>query len=333
VGGVFSAWQARYAEAGIATFPVRNKRPAVKGYLKLGQGASRQLVTKFPEDDQFGFACKPSRITVLDVDAPDEQLLGDLLSEYGPTPIIIRSGSGHFQAWYRHNGENRQVRPDNSRPFDILGNGFVVAPPSIGSKGRYELIQGSLDDLPDLPTLRRPVKPAEPLSAPRAANDDLIPEGKRNQTLWRLCMERARYCSKIEELMEIAVQLNRTNFYEPLSDSEVLRIVASAWSKELSGENWFGIGQRLVINHAEVDDLLYTDPDAFLLLTILKRHHWGREFVVAKAMASTMPGGGWRRERFAHARKRLEELGEIVMITPASRHSGPAVYKFKGAQK
>lgn len=341
MGGTFAAWQPRYAEAGIATFPVRNKRPAVKGYLKLGKTLSSELVAKFPDDEQFGFACKPNGITVLDIDAPDEKLLCDALSEFGPTPVIIRSGSGNYQAWYRHNGEGRQVRPDPNRPIDILGAGFVVASPSAGKNGRYEFLQGSLADVQSLPVMRRLASP--PLASPprglavEAANDDRVQAGKRNDTLWRLCMVRARSCQRIEELMQAAVQLNHSTFYEPLSDVEVLKIVASAWSKQILDENWFGGGQRLVLDYADVDGLMSTDPDGFLLLTRLKRHHWGREFAVANAMHETMPGGGWRRERFTAARKRLEQMGEIVMIRPQSG-TRPTLYKLKntklqGAQK
>lgn len=330
--GLFGQWQKAYAAAGIATFPVRDKRPAVKGYLGAGLKASADFAIKFPEDDQFGFACRRSGIAVLDVDTPDESILWDALSEFGPTPIIVRTGSGNHQAWYRNGGEGRHIRPDPSRPIDILGDGFVVAPPSRGSKGSYELIQGTLDDLVALPTMRHPVVAPTPPAAYSSANCELIAEGKRNQTLWRLCMVHARTCAKIAELMEHAMQLNRTRFYEPLPDPEVLRIIASAWLKELSGENWFGTGHRIVLDHAEVDDLLNTDPDAFILLTILKRHHWGREFVVANAMHRSMPDGGWRRERFTATRARLEALGKILVVEPIG-YRRPARYKFKGAQK
>ena len=44
--------------------------------------------------------------------------------------------------------------PIPSVPIDILGDGFVVAPPSLGEKGAYQIIQGSLADLADLPALR-----------------------------------------------------------------------------------------------------------------------------------------------------------------------------------
>ena len=39
------------------------------------------------------------------------------------------------------------VRPDPGKPIHILGDGFVVCPPSLSAKGRYEIIRGSLDYL------------------------------------------------------------------------------------------------------------------------------------------------------------------------------------------
>lgn len=144
-------------------------------------------------------------------------------------------------------------------------------------------------------------------------------------------MTHARLCGGISELMEVAVQANRSTFYEPLPDTEVLRIVASAWGKELAGENWFGRGGRVVLDATEIDGLLNSDPDAFMLLTVLRRHHWGRQFVVANAMATTMPRG-WTRKRFAAARQNLITVGEIEEIRPASRQRGPALYRFKGGR-
>jgi hypothetical protein len=332
MAGIFATWQPAYAEAGIATFPVRNKRPAVKGYLKAGLKASGQFRDKFQDDDAFGFACRPNHITVLDIDDPDERLLCDALSEFGPTPIIVRSGSGNHQAWYRNAGEKRRIRPDPLRPIDILGDGFVVAPPSDGKRQPYELIQGSLADLGSLPRMRRIEAPEDPFAAHSAATASVTPIGQRNDALFRHCMMKARSCRKIDELMEIAVQTNNNSFYEPLPDSEVLRVVASAWSKQLSGQNWFGEGRRVAFSHEEIDNLLFADPDAFALLTILKRNHWGRNFFAANAMAKMMPGGGWTVKRLAGARKRLEISGEIKVLRDASSYHGPALYAFKGGQ-
>jgi hypothetical protein len=327
MGGLFAHWQPRYAEKGIATFPVRDKRPAVRGYLKLGMRASQQLATKFPTDDAFGFACRRNGITVLDVDAPDERLLAEAMAEFGESPLVIQSGSGNYQAWYRNSGEGRRIRPDPARPIDILGDGFVVAPPSKSSSGAYSIICGTLDELASLPPMRQPSPPAggNKIARPRVA------QGSRNDTLWRHCMQKARRCSIIEELMEEAVRHNAAQFYEPLPDDEVLRVVASAWAKKTNGTNWFG-GGRVIFDAAEVDDLLSLDQDAFVLLAILRRRNWGRDFVIANAMAAIMPEGGWRRQRLTAARQRLVDTGIVEQIRPPSPANGPALFRFKGVQ-
>lgn len=67
--GVFAEWQPRYAERGIPTFPVQEKRPAIRGYLRLGLATSARLTAKFSDAGAIGFALgKRSKITVLDVD-------------------------------------------------------------------------------------------------------------------------------------------------------------------------------------------------------------------------------------------------------------------------
>ncbi|WP_176562775.1 bifunctional DNA primase/polymerase [Paracoccus liaowanqingii] len=137
--GIFAEHQPIYASYNIPTFPVRitadQKKPATVGYRKLGIPSSQQLALKFPDLDAFAFmAGKRAKITVLDIDSPDENLLRDMMKRHGQTPIIVRSGSGNFHAWYRFNGEARAVRPDPSIPVDLLGGGVVIAPPSKGMR-------------------------------------------------------------------------------------------------------------------------------------------------------------------------------------------------------
>jgi hypothetical protein len=322
--GLFAEWQPRYAEHGVAIFPVHGKKPAIKSYQVLGLSGSRQLVQRFGQESAFGLEAERARIVVVDIDTPDERVLADALDRHGPTPFIVRSGSGNHQTWYRRTDERRSIRPDPTLPIDILGRGVIVVPPSAGAKGAYQIINGSLDDLADLPALR---------NAPTVADADResIGEGHRNSMLFQHCLAQARFCADFDTLLDIARTAN-ASFLPPLSGAEVAKVARSAWGYEDRGENWLGAGQRVISTHAEVDGLMQKHPDAFLLLTLARRHHWGREFVLANAMAKRMPGGGWSRKRLASARRYLEACGEIEMVSPACRQLGPAIYRFKGGR-
>ena len=112
----FRDWQPQYAAHGIATFPVDigpdGKKPLVSNYARFGLRASSEIAQKFPDATGIGFMVGArSRLTVLDVDSPDDRVLADALDRHGPTPIVVRTGSGNCQAWYRHNGEGRLIRP------------------------------------------------------------------------------------------------------------------------------------------------------------------------------------------------------------------------------
>lgn len=325
----FARWQPRYAAAGIATFPVTAaKVPAVRNYLKIGLPASRELAGRFGTSEAFGLSLGPAtRLTVLDVDTPDERVLADAIDRHGQTPVIVRSGSGNFQAWYRHNGEGRRIRPNPARPIDILGGGFVVAPPSRTTKGRYGFIAGSLDDLPDLPAMTD-----QEANLPLEAVVQPVGLGQRNDTLWRRCMAQARHCDDFEALLDVA-RTEAEAMIPPLPDAEIVKVAQSAWGYTERGENWFGAGRRVVASHDEVDGLMMAHPDAFILLTWLRRHHGGHtDFHVANDMCERMPGG-WTRKRMAAARAALEQCGQIETVQPPSSFHGPAVYRLgKGGQ-
>jgi hypothetical protein len=330
VSGIFATWQPRYAEAGLPTFPVDadRKAPMVKGYLKGGSRASAAWANKHVAASALGIACGPrSRLTVLDIDAPDERLLADALDRFGQSPVVIRTASGKFHAWYRHNGEPRKIRSVMpGQPVDLLGaGGMAIAPPSRTASGAYEFICGSLSDVASLPIMRGLV----PLVAcPASVTDDVTAQvGQRNNLMFRACLAAARSCTSPADLENYARNANGSGLTEPLPDSELVRIVASTWKYHQSGRNWAGSGQQVVLSHAEID--LYADaPDALLLLTILRRHHWGRDFVVANAMKETMPGGGWRRQRFTAARALLEIRGSLRLVRAHSKVTGPALYRF-----
>ena len=158
VNGIFRGMQPVYAEHGIATFPVgADKKPAITHYQRLGLRGSGKLVPRHAHAIGLGFMSNArNRIAVLDYDDTDERGFADALSRHGDTPIKVKTASGKWHAYYRHNGERRLIRGLDASPIDILGSGgFAVAPPSeIPDKGSYEFIEGGLDDVDRLPVMR-----------------------------------------------------------------------------------------------------------------------------------------------------------------------------------
>ena len=135
MSGAFAAWQPAYADHGIATFPVRDKRPSVCGWQCVGFNASAELAMKFPDAQAFGFQCgKRSRITLVDIDSPDERVVEDAIEIFGRSPAIWRTGSGNFAMPFRWSGERRRIRPISDLPIDILGAGYAVAPRAWGER-------------------------------------------------------------------------------------------------------------------------------------------------------------------------------------------------------
>jgi hypothetical protein len=233
----FDKWQADYAAHGVATFPVEaNKRPMVSRYNRFGLVGSAEIAGKFANAPAIGFMCgKRNGITSLDCDSKDERILADALNRHGQTPVVARTGSGHFQAWYRHNNERRRIRPDRNVPIDILGAGLVVAPPSQSAKGGYEFISGSLDDLDRLPVMQN--VPVEAWDNSRLVAE--VKQGQRNNKLFTACLEAARRCDDFDALLDVAITRNM-EFLPPLEEGEVMRTAASAWRYETEGRNYIG---------------------------------------------------------------------------------------------
>jgi hypothetical protein len=315
---VFARWQPAYAVHRIATFPVRiDKVPAIRGYQKIGLRGSGQLAEKFASMPALGFMCGPrSNVTVLDVDTSNEQVLGNALARHGTTPILIRTASGKWHAWYRHNGERRQIRPWPGLPIDILGGGFVIAPPSRTARGRYQFVDGSLEDLNRLPIMRVD-KSEETASAVRDSGDIANPlrgmreHDGRNKALFLTIAPVAKQIYAAGEtrdaLLDVSLSHNR-ECIEPMSIQEVTKIVDSVWRMTCEGRNW--VGQR---DRRERELSTFSDhPDAFFLLELLRVNEGASvRFWIANGLADRL---GWTIRRFVNARNRLVELGYVKQI-------------------
>jgi hypothetical protein len=324
--GLFAVWQPRYAAVGLPIFPLAGKKPLIRGYLRVGLRASAELARKFPDSTSFGLALGwRTAITVLDIDSPDEQQLKAAIAKFGDTPFLVRSGRGHFQAWYRHNGEGRRIRPIPDLPIDILGKGLVVVAPSVGALAPYEIIKGRLDDLRRLPAMRY----SHPEPGGRRLERPIRPGG-RNKALFRFALLQAHYVDDEEALLDVVQTENQNACVPSLPDVEVREIVCSAWRYQTEGRNL--VGEKFVAaTDEEVDELAAAFPDAFALLLRLRRLHRSRaEFVLGKATAKHLD---WTLPRFRAARARLEERGYIRCI-----HRGglgmhdPPIYALSGTK-
>jgi hypothetical protein len=318
----FGVWQPEYGRRGIPTFPVRifdgQKKPVIRGWQRVGLPGSAELARKFSDAYAFGFCPGPrSRITVLDIDTNDERVLVDALGRHGQTPIIVRSGSGNHQAWYRNNGERRLIRPFEGKPIDVLGGGYVVAPPSQGAKSNYQFIEGGLDDINSLPIMRDlVVSPAQTV--------ERVNEGARNNTLFELCMREAHHCDDLDALLDVARTRNE-EFSPPLPDDEVVNVAKSAWGYTERGENRFGKPGAFFAAE-EANHLIKTDQDAFVLLAFLRANNGPTStFMVTNTLSETF---SWTRKRLAAARKFLLLCGYIEQVERAST-GNPGLYRWK----
>jgi hypothetical protein len=337
---IFSCWQPTYAAHRIATFPVKivdgDKVPAVKHYDRIGLRASNKLVAggRFHYATMLGFMCSQRNgIAILDCDTTDENVLSDALTRHGTTPLIVRTASGKFHAYYKHNGERRRIRPwrDQGLPIDVLGGGAAVAAPSRIGSGTYQIIQGSLDDLDRLPVMRgldptcyarNKLRNNPPRSAEKSRSG--IGSNEPNDSLWRHCMRQAKHSPDLDTLIALA----KTSYDMPVNDDELRSTARKAWTYTVEGRNYVDQIGGARLSPAECEALFTAmDSDALYLLAYL-RHHEGPNatFMIANGMAEDW---AWRRHRFAAARQRLLDLGYIREVRPASSGYGPAQHRWK----
>ncbi len=335
--GIYSEYQPIYAAKGILTFPMNDKRPAVKGYQKVTASASACYVAKFSDANAMAFLAGPSsKITVIDIDSADQAIWTDTIDRHGDTPIKVGTPSGGLHLWYLNAGEPRKIREDSDLPIDLLGNGVVVAPPSISSKGTYQFLQGGLDDLQKLKPAANVNWPAMAvgLEAHRgliAVNQSKAREG-RNSRLFRFLMRHAAHLDNLNDLDQIAWDfvINQTdrNAGHSFTDAEVRATIDSVKKITMEGRNRFGGKPHTIMLNATRDILHELGPDAMFLHSYIQRMNADHDpFLIANGLCLHMPDGEWARKRFTAARKVLEEAGLIVLVKPATRHE-PALYSW-----
>jgi Bifunctional DNA primase/polymerase, N-terminal len=355
--GIFAEWQPRYAAHGIPTFPVRiigrDKVPMSKGYQRIGLRGSTELAGKYTTADALGFILgQRVDLMLTDVDTRDERCLADSLAEHGNSPIITQTASkGGFHIWYRYSEAawahynntgkrqhkpRRAIKPEPDRPIDYLGGGVAVLPPSIGPKGRYEFIQGSLDDLHRLPRFAGIVPPRRiervgETAIPRAFSEMFEGDG-RHVAMFRPVLQSAKSVylggGTLSQLLDIAHRYN-SRFGGPMENSEVEQMSEAAWRMTIEGRNRTG-QHGAYLPAADVARLVGPDNNALVLLSWLKANEGPDAlFWIANGLSERL---GMTRKTLSAARGRLVDMRYIERVRGASP-GHPAVYRWAGAEK
>jgi hypothetical protein len=310
MSGAFAEIQEDYARHGVATYPLTaGKTPAVRSYGKVGLDGSRQLALKFFDADAAGFIAGPrNRITVIDIDNPDQRLMAEVQARFGSTPLWVMTPSGGWHGYYKHAGETRRIRP--LPDVDILGGGNVVAAGSIVPRGKYQVVRGTLDDLGRLPPMRH--QDHQPTGR--------IPKGRRNTSLFKYCDATVDHCDTLDALLDAATTWAESQFAEPLSAAEIRKTCSSVW-------NYRG-GRKRIMNHILEPDLfraLLANPNANALFTYLSAENGhDAEFWIADGLSKEMD---WPRRLVPAARKVLLNLGIVKCIRPHGIRK-PALYRW-----
>jgi hypothetical protein len=216
----------------------------------LDEGQIRRWWSEFPNAN-IGVRTGPeSGLWVLDLDAKGSVELGggvlvpqgeaslrDLEAVNGvlPDTLAARTGSGGIHLFFRYpsGGTRLGNRTGFRKAVDSRGEGgYVVAAPSqhlSGNRYRWEDPDNPLALPPDwLVELAR-----SPLETPLPSTGEKIPEGSRNDALFRIgCDLARRYRPETEQdLFYLLAGRNHYDCVPPLTHDEVRRIAGNAWSQ------------------------------------------------------------------------------------------------------
>jgi hypothetical protein len=233
------------AARGWRVFPIKprsKKPPQIKEWqihatTKVEQ--IRKWWKKWP-DANVGIATgKVSNLLVLDIDPrhSGDDSLAELEKQYGEltskVEVITGTGGTHKYFSFSVDYEIRNSAGHLGEGLDIRGEGgYVVAPPSIHPDtgrayawdGDHQPDETALGDIPEwLLTLLR--KPKPKTVEPHAINrNDLIPEGQRNDFLFRLGSSMRNRGMSEAAILAALLEENQTQCRPPLPEAEVQAI-------------------------------------------------------------------------------------------------------------
>ena len=313
-----------WAAAGIVPLPVS---PTGKGWMvKHPETFRRPAAMALAAKPRFaganlGFLCGAlNRLTVIDIDSPAESELQHALTKYGDTGAIVQTPSGGRHLYFKHDGEGRQIRPDESHPIDELGGGLCIAPPSSKpAGGGYAWLRGDLSVIPNLPKIRSGAV-QKTRDFERSAVGPRVPDGQRNAQLFRYCRQIVGYCDDLDQLIDATRTWSDSRCTTPETDAKIVATANSVWK--------FQSGKRRVMQNIVEGPLfqrLIADVEVWALYAYLATENGpAAQFMVADGLG---PARGWPRRMVPRARRALLDMGAIKCIR-FPRKNVPGLYRW-----
>ena len=179
---------------------------------------------------------------VIDLDAKNKLAEFWETNDLPPHTPIVSTGRGyHFYLTW-----NSEVKTKHYEGLDIIGNGYVVAPPSLHPNGkRYQfIVQLDSTPPPHNPELIQPLKSTHNLvnhsrgsQAPQQITGSLgdyirngAPEGMRHTVLFKYICAMIKNCFREEEALEKLLEWNLKN-RPPLNKAELLSTLRYCYEK------------------------------------------------------------------------------------------------------
>jgi hypothetical protein len=240
---------AAYAFRAISVFPCERKIPLTPEGFKNATLDAKQIAAWWTENPSAQIGVPTGAVNhlfVVDIDGPDGEVAIARMSL--PETFTVETRPGRRQLWFRQpTGITTKCSAGViAKQVDIRGDGgYVIAPPSIHHEtGRpYRIVK-------DLPWTEMPAvlndSPAN--GNGHALTTDIIPKGKRHQTLLSVAGAlRARGLSPQEVLATLRT-LNAQQCEPPIDDTDLQRLATFVGTKPIGLP-----GQRPVETSAEIE--------------------------------------------------------------------------------
>lgn len=275
----------------LPVFPCWGKKPATKHGCK-DASTDRDRINSWWAFEEYNVAIATGNgLVVLDVDIDHgagkfgDETISNLEAQYGPLPDtwMCLTGGGGVHYYFRCDDPALTVRANFDASLDYRGNGgYVIAPPSIhpdsGKAYAWEVNhRPDNTELADLPEwLHRLMlgKGERGSKTQPEVSLEKIPEGRRNDTLFRLAISMRKNGLTREEILPALLETNEKRCVPPLEQREVEAIcrsvnkyetgLATVYHGKYEPEDFSDAGNAEVFFQVYRNDLIWVDALGWL---------------------------------------------------------------------